>query len=240
MRLALILFCCTGVLAARAAHPVSMLPDECRQAAVVRAPGWNTSTASLQRYERSAEKAGWQKIGDPLPVLIGDRGLAWGRGLHRIPDDGAPRKTEGDRRAPAGIFHLGPAFGTQPREAIGGLKLAYAQLKPTTEAIDDSASRYYNRIVDRAQVPRVDWRSSEKMAHIVPYELGLVVAHNPENVPGAGSCIFLHLWTPRDRGTAGCTVLHRPDLLALLRWLDPAKQPVLIQWPAGVPGNPLD
>ncbi|MEI9895613.1 MAG: hypothetical protein WDN28_17415 [Chthoniobacter sp.] len=51
-------------------------------------------------------------------------------------------------------------------------------------------------------------------------------------MPRAGSCIFLHLWMPGWMGTAGCTALHRVDLLDLLHWLDAEKHPVLAQIPA--------
>ncbi len=107
-------------------------------------------------------------------------------------------------------------------------------MTPTLEAIDDPRSRFYNQVVDRAEVPRPDWRSSEKMSTISVYELGLVVFHNTERLPGCGSCIFLHLQSPNNTGTAGCTALRRADLLALLLWLDPARQPVLIQAPRAI------
>jgi len=113
--------------------------------------------------------------------------------------------------------------------------MPYQQLSPAIEAIDDPASHYYNCIVDRAQIAKPDWKSSEHMGAIPEYELGLVVAHNPQHLPGAGSCIFIHLWTMRDNlGTHGCTALHRHDLWELLHWLDPAKHPLLIQLPGTI------
>ena len=142
---------------------------------------------------------------------------------------GAARKREGDRRAPAGVFRITGAFGVA--EKIGGLRLPVTLLSSTLEAVDDPASRHYNRIVDRARVAHPDWRSSEKMGAIPDYALGLVVAHNPRRVPGAGSCIFLHLCLPRRTGTAGCTVLRERDLTTLVRWLDAARGPVLVQLP---------
>jgi len=49
---------------------------------------------------------------------------------------------------------------------------------------------------------------------------------------GAGSCIFMHLW-PRTRSvTSGCTALHRPDMLAIAQWLDPRREPCIVQLPA--------
>jgi D-alanyl-D-alanine dipeptidase len=198
----------------------------------VTTPAWDSSTGSLQQWERPDSSAPWRKSGEAAPVAVGGHGLAWGLGLHEIPKgDEGPRKKEGDRRAPAGMFRLTGAFGFAP-EARG--KLPWQQITATTEAVDDPASQFYNRVVDRQRVDQPDWHSSEHMAAIPGYALGVVVAHNPRNIPGAGSCIFLHLWSGKRVGTAGCTVLREGDLLALVRWLDPARQPVLIQLPEAV------
>ncbi len=205
------------------------IPRRCRQMVLVTTGGWEISTATMQRFERASSKVAWQRVGKEWPVLVGERGLGWGNGLLAAPDDLNLRKTEGDRRAPAGVFRITGAFGTG--EQTAGLKLPVQLLTPTLEAVDDPASRYYNRIVDRAQIARPDWRSAELMAALPDYALGLVIAHNPRNLRGAGSCIFLHRWTGRRKGTAGCTVLHARNLTELARWLDGSLEPVLVQLP---------
>jgi hypothetical protein len=207
------------------------LPKSCGQAVCVTTPGWNSPTGVLQRWERTGSDAPWLKIGKPVNVIVGEHGLGWGLGLHGTPSDAGPRKTEGDRRAPAGVFRLVGAFGFAPR-AVG--KLPWQPVTPTLEAVDDPKSRFYNRIVDRKHIEQPDWRSSERMAAIPGYALGIVVAHNPRNVPGAGSCIFMHLWRGARSGTAGCTALREPDLLILARWLDPVREPVLVQLPRAI------
>ena len=50
-------------------------------------------------------------------------------------------------------------------------------------------------------------------------------------LPGAGSCIFLHSWRGPGQGTLGCTALDFPELVAIVRWLDPRAHPVLVQLP---------
>lgn len=219
-------------------HAAEMsIPQNCRQAMLVLTPDWDSASGTLQRYARNRRDEPWKRIGPAMPVMLGERGLGWGNGLHLVPEDGAPRKREGDRRAPAGIFRVTGAFGRGPH---GEGSLPWQPLTPTLEAIDDPASRFYNRIVDRAQVERPDWRSSERMAAIPGYVLGLIVAHNPQNVPGAGSCIFMHLWRREGVGTAGCTALAEGDLRVLERWLDRAQRPVLIQLPREVAQRTLD
>ncbi|MEJ2489338.1 MAG: hypothetical protein P8Y50_06050 [Sulfurovaceae bacterium] len=49
-------------------------------------------------------------------------------------------------------------------------------------------------------------------------------------VPLKGSCIFLHI---KSIPTMGCTAMSEEAMLELLKWLDPAKAPILIQAPKG-------
>jgi D-alanyl-D-alanine dipeptidase len=138
-------------------------------------------------------------------------------------------KREGDGCSPAGIFRIGPAFGYAP--AAPAIRLPYQPLTPSTIAIDDPASTHYNRIVD-AQRAACDWKSREMMLRQDGlYLQGAVIGHNPHNVPGAGSCIFLHLWRSPGHPTAGCTAMAGEDLRNLLEWLDPAAEPRLVQSP---------
>ncbi|MEA3212207.1 MAG: hypothetical protein QOE70_5264 [Chthoniobacter sp.] len=208
---------------------ISAIPGDCRQLIFVTTPDWGESHGSLRLFERTRADDRWKIIGRARDVLTGERGLAWGLGLHQVPATALRRKREGDRCAPAGIFRLVSAFGAGPQAST--IKLPYRRVTADTEAIDDPRSRFYNQIVARSSVPKPDWKSSEKMALIPDYALGLVVAHNPRNQPGAGSCIFLHLWLGDRRGTAGCTGLRKSDLEEIMAWLDPRQQPILIQLP---------
>jgi D-alanyl-D-alanine dipeptidase len=63
------------------------------------------------------------------------------------------------------------------------------------------------------------------------YKWGIFVAHNSAAIPGAGSCIFIHVWRNPSAATVGCTAMPEENLVQLLRWLDPASDPVLIQMP---------
>ena len=64
------------------------------------------------------------------------------------------------------------------------------------------------------------------------YRLVVWVGHNDAPVaPGGGSCIFLHLRSGPDATTAGCTAFEPEPMERLLRWLDPAARPVLVQLP---------
>ena len=170
-----------------------------------------------------------------LPVVVGKKGLGLGRGVVRLNLRGAPIKKEGDERAPAGIFRLPSAFGYAPSPSARWVRLPYLALSKRIEGIDDPRSRYYNKLVDRSKVAKVDWRSSEQMRRDdVLYKWGVVVDHNPAAIPGAGSCIFLHVWKSPSSPTVGCTAMREKDLTGLLRWLDPGRHPILVQMPRPV------
>ena len=201
-----------------------------RQCLIVVSRDWNAKTGILWALERNGSRSAWQMHGPAIPVVLGKKGLAWGRGL--LDFNAAIRKAEGDNKAPAGIFRLGPAFGYAPKSAARWIKLPYLRLTPQTEGIDDPRSRYYNQVVDRSKVAKVDWHSSEQMLRADNlYKWGIVVAHNPAAIPNAGSCIFLHVWKNSRSATVGCTAMPEQNLVDLLQWLDPGKRPVLIQMP---------
>src|SRR5690242_20418092 len=67
------------LLIASSAHAAGV-PAECEQLIVGIAPDWNSMRGTLQRYERSGSGP-WHPVSDPVPVLFGKNGLAWGRGL---------------------------------------------------------------------------------------------------------------------------------------------------------------
>jgi D-alanyl-D-alanine dipeptidase len=199
-----------------------------RQLLVVTTASWDTTGGTLRRFSRDASGA-WRAEGSPIPVVVGRTGLAWGVGV--APDAASePSKHEGDGKAPAGVFPLGRAFGFAPSAKALGTRLPYLQLVQTTECVDDAASAHYNTIVDRARVARIDWTSSERMRRIGLYRLGVVVDYNARPAAaGRGSCIFLHVWGGPRSSTAGCTAMAESALAELVRWLDPARRPVLVQ-----------
>jgi D-alanyl-D-alanine dipeptidase len=199
---------------------------------VVTTPDWNSVAASLQRYDRPTPHAQWQPVGSPVTVDLGRSGIAWGMGLTPIPatrTSADPVKKEGDGRSPAGIFPLTAAFGyAYPQDPAW--KMPYLYLAPTVECVDDAKSIFYNMVVDRTSVTP-DWHSSEQM-HIDDYQIGLVIGHNAKPIkPGGGSCIFMHIWEGAGVGTSGCTAMPREQLEPIIVWLDPAKNPLLVQLP---------
>ncbi len=206
------------------------IPPNTRQIIVVTTPSWESYQGRLYQFEQEVDR--WILQKSSIPVVVGKKGMGWGLGLS-VPlsssfPGSSPLKCEGDNKAPAGIFTLGPAFGHQ----VFKTPMDFLPLHPEIEAVNDPLSCHYNRIVNRKKVAKIDWTSSEKMGEIGLYALGLVIHHNWDiPLPGAGSAIFMHLWRDEKIGTAGCTAMSYQDLASLLTWLNPQTHPLLIQMP---------
>jgi L,D-peptidoglycan transpeptidase YkuD (ErfK/YbiS/YcfS/YnhG family) len=205
----------------------AILPPGCRQVLYVTAVDEQTTVAEVRMLERSAAN-GWQGVNAAIPARIGRNGMAWGHGEFGLAAPAGWRsKREGDGCAPAGVFRITQAFGGTARSAL--IKLPFLRCTSHHWGIDDVRSRHYNQIVDDREAA-CDWTGPETM---VPgggcYKLGAVIAHNPQNEPGLGSCIFLHIWQGKDVPTAGCTAMSEPKMREVLTWLDPTADPCLVQ-----------
>lgn len=195
-----------------------------KQQLIVLTDDWNEMHGELFAFDDSQETPVFS-----FPVTLGKNGMAWGRGEHGYWLLTGLHKQEGDQRSPAGLFSLGVVFGeTMPKDC----SMPFLQTEETLVSVDDPASQYYNVIVSEEEAV-VDWKSAERMKrddHL--YQLGVVVNHNTHPLtPGMGSCIFIHLWKGENEGTAGCTAMSRENIIRLIAFLDPAKEPELLQIP---------
>lgn len=215
-------------------YPVSASPT---QLVLVLGDDWDSSAATLRCFDLASPGQAWQPGPGPFRAVLGRAGMAVGSGFPDAGPGEARRKREGDGRSPAGVFPITGLFGYGAAdEGVAPVaRLPFLAATPNLKCVDDPASRHYNRIVDRRRVDE-DWRSCEDMLRgDCRYEIGAVVGYNCEPVvPGAGSCIFLHVWEAPGVPTAGCTALARDDMLALATWLDGARAPVLVQLPRAV------
>ncbi len=189
---------------------------------------WEDSTGTLNAFEFSGDR--WEKVFADQPVTVGKNGMGWGIGLFPKGLAG-PEKKEGDRRAPAGIFRIESAFGSQKR---GRLQIPYRQTTAIDFWVDDPDSRFYNQWVQtRAPAGQRDWSSAETLLRKDGiYELAIVVGHNRSPaIAKRGSAIFMHRWYEPGVATIGCTAMAKAHLEALVKWLDASKSPLLIQLP---------
>lgn len=220
-----------ALLAALLPAPAFELPSDTRQAIVGVAPDWDSSHVTLHLYERDTDGA-WRLVSQPWPGRLGSKGLAWGRGLNPVPPQ-AKLKREGDRRAPAGVFALGDAWGYDARTNRNP-NLTLNEITSRDLWVEDATSPSYNRHIRLDHEPATPWEKKQQMRqNDGAHALKLFIKHNATDiVPGGGSSIFFHIWRGEgSRATFGCTTMADQQLRQMLLWVDPKKAPVYILLP---------
>jgi L,D-peptidoglycan transpeptidase YkuD (ErfK/YbiS/YcfS/YnhG family) len=177
-----------------------------QQVILITADNYDTKSAKIQTFEKADGK--WKQVLTANGVL-GQKGFALS-------------KKEGDMESPTGKYTIGTAFG---RYANPGTKLSYRKITANDVWIDDSKSPLYNTWQQKPANGR--WTSAENM-DIPAYDYGFVINYNESRTPGKGSAIFFHVGT---NYTAGCTATSKEQVVSILKWLNPEKNPVIIQSP---------
>jgi L,D-peptidoglycan transpeptidase YkuD (ErfK/YbiS/YcfS/YnhG family) len=187
-----------------------------RQLIVVTSASWSSTSGSLTTYERSG--SGWNAVHVGLAVRLGRNGFS---AHHR----------EGDGTTPAGSFPITGIMGGQPDP---GVRYPYRRLAPGDCWISDVRSPAYNTWVKQSPCSS----PNEDLYRIGggAYRYAAITGYNTDPVvPGAGSAIFLHRHSydasGRTQATSGCVSMAEPDLLAVLRWLDPSQHPRIVMGP---------
>lgn len=180
-----------------------------RQLILVTATGYHTSHAKVQLFERNT--AGKWKRKAIINAIIGRNGFA-------VPY----QMREGGWKSPQGKFNITQSFG---RYANPGTKLPYHRITADDVWVDNVHSPYYNTL----QSIRATHEQSEKM-NIPQYNYGFVINYNTtRRTPGKGSAIFFHIDDHRYGYTAGCTAVSKSEVVRILKWINPAKRPIIIQ-----------
>jgi len=222
--------------AARAPLPdrLSHLGDS-RQVVVVTAADWSTSHARLQAWQLGHDGL-WRRVMEPVHARIGWNGFAL-----------AANRKQGSGETPAGTFRLLRGFGL---DEPAGVDLPYQVLDANDWwPYDPKDAATYN-VFQLRRVPDAHWRTTwaedlhsfrrqYRFAVVLNYNLpsgihrvdGQRVATVPADTSKGGG-IFLHVKV--DGPTAGCVAVSRPNMRHLLRWLDPADNPVIVMGPAAL------
>lgn len=187
-----------------------------QQLVVVLSPELNATSGVMQRYEKTKI---WEKVGSAVPVTLGRNGLGYAAFKE-------PLKKEGDGRSPAGLFSITSAFGYDQNTTF---KLPYWYADENLYCVDDINDSRYNRmlrIFDKSVLPS----SYEVMRRADGvYRYGAVIGYNDMAQSGRGSCIFIHLNHADKHPTSGCTAMDEAPLVELLKWLEPQKNPQIMQ-----------
>ncbi|MBP8917990.1 MAG: L,D-transpeptidase family protein [Chitinophagales bacterium] len=203
-------------------------PETSLQKLVVDIYALNSTRGMMRVYERTDTGRSWGNPVMKFEVVIGKNGLAFDSTQFKKLEYGH-YKHEGDGCSPAGLFTLGKIFSYHDTT---GLKMPFEQVDVNDLCVDDINSQYYNLLIDDDTIINKDYTSFERMERKdMQYEYGVWVNYNTSpQVPGMGSCIFLHIWKDPSHATSGCTAMSKENMLKLINWLDEKKNPILMQY----------
>lgn len=182
--------------------------DNHDQLILVTSKGYNTSRAQVKTFERT-KNGNWKQVLSQ-PGHIGKNGFA-------------NNKREGDGKSPTGKYSIGTAFG---QKGNPGTKLPFKSITSDDVWVDDPTSKLYNTWQSRKKTSG-QWNSAENMNHRL-YTYGFVINYNTNRTPYKGSAIFMHVGNSY---TVGCTATNEKSVISMMKWLDPKKNPVIIQTP---------
>lgn len=197
--------------------------DGARQLVVAFADEWDSTSGSLQRFERNGR--GWKPVGEPWRVLFGKNGLAWGTGV-RGQGEAGRQKAERDGRAPAGLFRIGKIY-TYDRELPAGAEYPFHTVTAADAWVDDVRHPHYNQHVRVDPKNPPAWFEKQRMRlGDFAYRWLVEIRHNSDPpVAGHGSAIFFHIRRGPQKPSAGCTTMAEPDLVRLIAWLRAEARP---------------
>ena len=168
----------------------------------------SATTATLTAWQKNSGGT-WSVALGPYKAWVGSAGIG--------------HQSEGSTRTPIGTFTLTEAFG---RLSNPGTGLPYHKTVPNDWWVSDVHSSLYNTRQNCAKSAcPFNTSVSEHIYYEVPYYNYAVVmdVNRWPAVPGVGSAFFLHVTdhTP----TAGCVAVEQSQVIAILKWLDPAQHP---------------
>jgi L,D-peptidoglycan transpeptidase YkuD (ErfK/YbiS/YcfS/YnhG family) len=205
----------------RAQAPPSCPPTLANQLADTGTASQLMTVASLRASSQTGALRVWEKRGDCWTQVAGPW-RAW-LGIRGISE----RKREGDLKTPSGAFGIQPVmYGLGPNP---GVRYRYHRVVCGDWWVEDPRSPFYNRFRHVPCGSRPPFRvTSEDMSKSpTAYRHLAVIDYNAQPiVPGRGSGIFLHV--SHGNATLGCVSLPLPQLVWLLRWLDPAERPLIV------------
>jgi L,D-peptidoglycan transpeptidase YkuD (ErfK/YbiS/YcfS/YnhG family) len=189
---------------------VPVPPAGTDQLVTVLVPAATSTSGTLRAWQREPG-GGWKSVLGPVRVRVGTDGVGTAR--------------EGVNRTPRGTFTLSQAFGRQPNP---GTALPYRRVGETDWWVSDAKSPAYNTFrTCKPGTCSFDEGAGENLGRAgASYDYAMVIGYNTAPVrPGAGSAFFVHV----DAGapSQGCVEVPRASVLSLIRWLAPARKPLI-------------
>ncbi len=168
---------------------------------------------TLQAWRRVA--GGWRRVGPALPAYLGTAGMT-------------PHPSEQLSATPMGSYPLTQAFGYDSNPGTG---LHYTRTTPADWWISEAGPLYNTMQRCASHCAFTQGEPNEHLYFTRPYyAYAAVIDYNTANTgpvrQGAGSAFFLHVAVGAP--TAGCVSIAEPQLVRILRWLEPAAHPRIL------------
>jgi len=183
-----------------------------RQLVTVASLKSSSQTGAVRAWERRGDC--WVPVAGPWQAWLGIKGIS-------------ERKREGDLKTPSGAFGIQPVmYGLAPKP---GVRYRWHRIVCGDWWVEDPRSPSYNtfRHVPCGAKPPFRTTSEDMSKSPTAYRYLAVIDYNTHPiVPSRGSGIFLHV--SHGNPTLGCVSLPLPQLLKLLRWFAPAKEPLVV------------
>ncbi|AKT52918.1 hypothetical protein ADJ73_15315 [Arsenicicoccus sp. oral taxon 190] len=202
--------------AARAVYAPGTWVSQLQSTQVMVADRTAGTRGTWARYSWNGSR--WVRVDSPAAAVFGRGGV--------VP---SAQRRQGSNATPAGTFGLVTAFGA----GNPGTRMPYRTVTGCSWWIQDPTQRDYNRWRESCALPAGVAGRSEHLADYVRsglYRQAVAIRYNytTPNRYGAhsGAGIFLHYAQSYTGGCVGITSMA--ELTATVRWLDPARQPVIV------------
>ena len=184
------------------------LPEDASQAEqIVLVEQTGASSAKLTLHEK--KDGAWKQVYE-CKAYIGKNGLG--------------KTVAGDKKTPLGTYNLTTPFGIK---ADPGANMAYTQVTKYHYWCGDSASKYYNQLVDERVADRKHTSADEYLIKYKGvYNYCMFIDYNAAGEAGKGSCIFLHCQGSK-KYTAGCVAIPEKAMKQVIRWARPGVKIVI-------------
>jgi L,D-peptidoglycan transpeptidase YkuD (ErfK/YbiS/YcfS/YnhG family) len=204
--------------------------EDSSQVVVVTAKNSRTSYATVRAYERRSDGT-WRSVLGATPARLGYSGMVQ-----------ASDRRQGTGKTPIGAFPIVTTFG---RLANPGTEMPYVKFdrndawtynprSPSTYNLFQTANRSWRSFGDYVE-QLWSYGGQYNYVAVMDYNLpkgeirtgpdGVRRAANPANTRKGGG-IFLHV--SNGKPTAGCIAIPQAQMAKVMRWLDPAKQPIVV------------
>lgn len=191
----------------------------CKQLIVVtdEEPLYNNGTtyykATLHAFELKDEK--WTEVFPAYYVNLGANGIA--------PPD---KKKEGDLMTPSGFYPILFAFGYKNDVET---KMDFVVVGKDHVWVCDTLSADYNKLVmDKDGKYRNNLKNEKLLRPDVLNKYAISIGYNMSPIiKGKGSAIFMHVERSANHKTAGCISMPEKNIVDLIKWLDPQKNPYI-------------